>query len=216
MTHQNYEEWIASKGHLPTGILGIDFSTNSASDFLENKLTQNETLVDITGVRHHGKEAFLILTSRRLICTSLKPKFKTGSDFEVFFDFHLKLIERVLSAPSNGLIVETKNTKINIYYIQPSTGQLFSKSLLGLVNNIEVLETIPNDKYEKGLAIKGFAIFLVIVGLFGSCVHRSMSESEPATTNLDSKEVEACLRRYIQGDTVEANEVEEARRRCAP
>jgi hypothetical protein len=212
MMKQEYKQLIQAKGHLPTGFLSKDFSVNFISNFLERSLDFNESLSDITGVRRQGKNAFLMLTSKRLICVSAHSE----SSFEVILDLKYQNIQKLFVAPLSGIRITEENIGLSLYFVQSEAGQKFSESFQSLGINVESLETFPADKYEKRLVLPGIIGFLAIIALFGSCVYRSVTNVESSNTGVDAEAIEACLRKYIKGDTVEAHEIEEAHSRCAP
>lgn len=220
MESSDYQQWIRTNGHLPTGLSGVNHSEKFASIFLKKELLSNETLVDITGVRYRGKNTFLILTTKRLICASTEEKYTLNLTkyFDSLFSLDLKHIKRLSLAPSNGLIVEVGTTKHNLYYVQQSTGQLFSESFTGLVNNIETLATIPADGYEKGVMLQGILSLFIIIGLFGGCVYRlSSGSTSPSTINsVQECDQQAVTKRIAEeiGPTIDNEaEIEYARRR---
>ncbi len=223
MLKDEYNQLIKSKNNLPTGVLGKVFSIDFISEFLESNLGFNESLIYITGVRYKGKEAFLILTSGRILCISAfskaisKKNFaNNASQFEVPLDLKHKKIHKLFVAPTSGIIAKDRDIELRIYFVQPKLGENFSRSLQSLGIDIEIFETIHADKYENRLLLQGVCFFLVMIVLFSGCVYKSITNTESPGTDTSPEAIEACLSQYIQGDTVEDYEIEEAYRKCSP
>ncbi|MDX2213743.1 MAG: hypothetical protein SFY66_10705 [Oculatellaceae cyanobacterium bins.114] len=216
MAKEEYRQLIKAKGHLPTGILGQDFPVDFIVKFLEDNLALGESLLDVVGVRFQGKNTFLVLTSKRLICVSIKPHTILGKNFELPLTLNYNQIEKIFIAPKSGVLVKGKSTEFSMYFVQLKEVQNFSEPLEKLGIKVETLTAIPSDKHEKRIMLQGTAVVIIIVVLFGSCIYRSITSPEPVNPGASSEEIEACLRRYIQGSTVEPHEIEEGRRRCAP
>jgi hypothetical protein len=211
----NYKQLIQSKGHMPTGVFDQGFPLDLIAKFLENTLESDELVLDVTGVRFQGKNSFLVLTSARVICVHFKPGVVSGKNFKVFMILGYADISRLLLAPRDGIIIEGKDNSFNMYFIQPEKGKGFSESLKNLGIDVERLVTIPPDRHEKALHFQVIVGFILIIGLFGSCTYNAIT-NPASTTPLTKAEIEACLRKYVRGDTVEKREIEEAYRKCTP
>ncbi|EKU96703.1 hypothetical protein Lepto7375DRAFT_0571 [Leptolyngbya sp. PCC 7375] len=207
---ENYKQLIKTKGHMPTGILNQGFPIGFITNFLEDNLRSNESFLDITGVRFQGKDSFLVLTSERLICVHHKGDIILTKDCEVFLALDYTHINKISIAPQSGIVVKAKdNDEFNLYFVQPEKGQEFSESLEDLGIDTENLTIIPSDKHEKTQIYQAIGGFIVIALLFAQCAYNAATSPESA-----SFDTEACVRRYVQGDTVEKHEIEEAYRNC--
>lgn len=213
---ENYKQLIQTKGHLPTGILSQSFPIDFIVKFLENNSKSNEAFLDVTGVRFQGKNSFLVLTSERLICVRFKPDVIIGKNFEVSLILDYAHVNKLSIAPQSGIIVKGKDSNFNMYFVQSEKGQGFSESLKNLGIKIESLTIIPSDKHEKTLLFQGIAGFIVIAALFGSCTYNAITRPQSTSSGASTEAIEACLKKYIRGDTVEKHEIEEAYRKCAP
>lgn len=213
---ENYKQLIQTKGHLPTGIFNQGFPIDFIVKFLENNSKPNESFLDITGVRFQGKNSFLVLTSERLICVHFKPDVIFGKNFEVTLTLDYTHVNTFSIAPQSGIIVKSKDSDFNMYFVQSEKGQEFSESLKNLGIDIESLTTIPSNRHEKTLLFQGIAGFIVIAALFGSCTYNAITRPESTSSDVSAESIEDCLRKYIRGDTVEKHEIEEAHRKCAP
>jgi len=210
-----YKQLIQAKGRLPTGILSKSFPIDFIVKFLEDNLKSDESFLDVIGVRFQGKNSFLILTSKRLICVHFKSDVIMGKNFEVSLILDYLNIDKFSIAPESGIIVKGKNSDFNMYFVTPEKqekGKEFSESLKNLGIKVENLTIIPSDRHEKILLFQGIVGFIVIAALFSSCIHNAINRPEPTS----SDRTEECLRKYIRGDTVEKHELEEAYRNCAP
>ncbi|MBD2328964.1 hypothetical protein [Alkalinema sp. FACHB-956] len=213
---ENYKQLIQIKGHLPTGILSQSFPIDFIVKFLEDNSKSNESFLDVTGVRFQGKDSFLVLTSERLICVYFKSDVIIGKNFEVSLILDYTHINKFSIAPQSGIIVTDKNSDFNMYFVQPEKGREFLESLKNLGIKVETLTLIPSDKHEKKLLFQGIAGFIVIVALVGSCTYNAITQPKSTNSGANAEEIEKCLKKYIQGDTVEKHEIEEAYRKCSP
>lgn len=155
---------------------------------------------------------FLVLTSKRLICVLAR----SNASVKVTLDLEILKLQKLSVAPLSGIFLKKEDIEMRLYFVQEKAGQEFSNSLKSLDINVEYIPTLPADKHEKVLLFQGIIGFIMAAALFGSCVYRSATDTESVNTNVGSEAIEACLRRYIKGDTVEAHEIEEAYSRCAP
>jgi hypothetical protein len=212
---ENYKQLIQTKGHLPTGILSQSFPIDFIVKFLEDNSKSNESFLDVTGVRFKGKNSFLVLTSERLICVCFKSDVIIGKNFEVSLILDYAHINKFYVAPQSGIVIRDKTNDSNMYFFEPEKGREFSESLKNLGIKIENLTIIPSDRHEKTLLFQGIAGFTIIAALFGSCTINAITRPESTSSGAGAEAIEVCLRRYIRGNTVEKNEIEEAHRKCA-
>ena len=213
---EDYKQLIQTKGHLPIGIFNQNFPIDFIVKFLEDNLKSDESFFDITGVRFQGKNSFLVLTSERLISVYFKSDVIIGKNFEVSLILDLTHINKFSIAPQSGITVKGKDSDFNMYFVQPKKGQEFSESLKNLGIEIDDLTIIPSDRHEKTLLFQGIAGLVVIAALFGSCTYNASIRPASTSSGVSAEAIEACLKRYIRGDTVEKHEIEEAYRKCAP
>lgn len=125
-------------------------------------------------------------------------------------------INKFYIAPQSGIIVKGEDSDFNMYFVHLEKGKEFSESLKNLGIKIENLAIIPSDRHEKTQLFQGIAGFVIIAALFGSCSYNAITRPKSTSSGTDAAAIEACLRKYIRGDTVEKREIEEAYRKCAP
>ena len=213
---ENDKQSIQTKWNLPTGISSHSFPIGFIAKFMEDNLKSNESFLDVTGIRFQGKNSFLVLTSERLICVHFKPDVISGKNSETFFTLDYVQIDSFSIAPQSGIIIKGKTNDFNIYFVQPEKGKEFSDSLKNIGIKIESITTIPSDRHEKSLLVKGIAGFIVVAALFSNCTYNAITRPQSTSSGAKTEAIEVCLKKYIRGDTVEKQEIEEAYKKCAP
>jgi hypothetical protein len=204
---ERYRKILDDTGNFPKGIHSNGLHLGIITRYLSKNLKSGENLIDITGVRHEGVIAYFILTTQRIMC--LLPHRKI---FEATLD-NLRVVE----AGENGLQIRLANESLKFYqfyYVSPHVFESFKKSLTYVFPELKSVKKISISKTEKSaisgdnvLAMIGLAFMVV---LFGSCIS-SFGEGSSFSSTEDT---EACLRRYIRGDTVSASEIQEAYDKC--
>lgn len=204
---EKYKKILDDTGNFPKGIHSNGLHLRIITRHLSKNLNSGENLIDITGVRHEGIIAYFILTTQRIMC--LLPHRK-------IFETSLENLQGI-EAGENGLQIRLANESLKFhqfYYVAPHVFESFKKSLIHVFPGLKSVKKISTSKAEKsaisGDNILAIAGLILMVFLFGSCIS-GLGESSSSSSTEDK---EACLRRYIRGDTVSASEIQEAYDKC--
>jgi hypothetical protein len=204
---ENYKNILDSTGNFPKGIYSSGLELRTITRYLSKNINPGENLIDVTGVRHEGTVAYFILTTQRVMC--LLPHKK-------IFEASLNNLQEI-EAGENGLQIRLANEPLKFYqfyYVSPHVFESFKKSLSYVFHHLKSVNKISISKSEKSAVfseiVAGLILLVIMVFLFGSCISDSGKNSSSSST----EDKEACLRRYIRGETVSASEIQEAYDKC--